>query len=87
MSEGLRPLLAALANGGPPVTASIQSAAKLVAQNLLSYYHGDEPGQVPGILPGPPDRGTGPYYWVRGGADPSTGRRPPPAFVVNASLC
>lgn len=43
--------------------ASIQSAAKLVAQNLLSYYHGDQPGQIPGILPGPPP--TGPYYWVR----------------------
>ncbi|KAK3901699.1 glycoside hydrolase [Staphylotrichum tortipilum] len=46
--------------------ASIQSAANVVAQSLLSYYHGDEPGQVPGILPGPPQRGTGPYYWWEG---------------------
>lgn len=69
------------------MTASIQSAAKVVAQNLLSYYHGDEPGQVPGILPGPPDRGTGPYYWVRSVADRSAGHRRRPAVVVNASLC
>ncbi|KAK3901793.1 hypothetical protein C8A05DRAFT_34523 [Staphylotrichum tortipilum] len=47
---------------------SIQSAAKVVAKNLLSYYHGDEPGQIPGILPGPPDSGRGPYYWWEGGA-------------------
>ncbi|KAM7212984.1 mannan endo-1,6-alpha-mannosidase [Rhypophila decipiens] len=46
--------------------ASIKSAAKLIAQNLMSYYHGDEPGQTPGILPGPPPAGD--YYWWEGGA-------------------
>ncbi|KAM7185116.1 putative glycoside hydrolase [Naviculisporaceae sp. PSN 640] len=46
--------------------ASIKSAAKLVARNLMSYYHGDEPGQTPGILPGPPPNGA--YYWWEGGA-------------------
>jgi len=46
--------------------ASIKSASKTVAQNLISYYHGDEPGQIPGILPGPPPGG--PYYWWEGGA-------------------
>ena len=37
-----------------------------MAQNLLSYYHGHEPGQTPGILPGPPPVGL--YYWWEGGA-------------------
>ncbi|KAK3317927.1 putative dfg5 protein [Apodospora peruviana] len=45
---------------------SIKSVAKLVASNLMSYYHGDEPGNIPGILPGPPP--AGPYYWWEGGA-------------------
>jgi hypothetical protein len=42
---------------------SIKSAAKVVARNLLTYYHGDQPGQIPGVLPGPPPGGL--YYWVR----------------------
>lgn len=32
----------------------------------MSYYRGDQPGQVPGILPGPPPDGD--YYWWQGGA-------------------
>ncbi|KAI1364352.1 family 76 glycoside hydrolase [Xylaria arbuscula] len=47
-------------------TASIKKAAALVAEDLLSFYHGDEPGWVPGILPGPPPDGD--YYWWQGGA-------------------
>ncbi|POS68711.1 glycosylhydrolase family 76-2 [Diaporthe helianthi] len=47
-------------------TDSIKSAAKQVAINLMSYYRGDQPGQVPGILPGPPPAGD--YYWWQGGA-------------------
>lgn len=47
-------------------TDSIRSAARTVAANLMSYYHGDEPGQTPGILPGPPP--AGPYYWWQAGA-------------------
>jgi mannan endo-1,6-alpha-mannosidase len=46
--------------------ASIKDAAKLIAKNLLSYYKGDQPGQIPGILPGPPP--IGPYYWWLAGA-------------------
>ncbi|ORY57737.1 glycoside hydrolase family 76 protein [Pseudomassariella vexata] len=46
--------------------ASIKAAAALVAEDLLTFYHGDEPGQVPGILPGPPPDGD--YYWWIGGA-------------------
>ncbi|OIW27116.1 putative dfg5 protein [Coniochaeta ligniaria NRRL 30616] len=47
-------------------TDSIKAAAKIVASNLMSYYQGNEPGQTPGILPGPPP--AGPYYWWEGGA-------------------
>ncbi|KAI0190954.1 mannan endo-1,6-alpha-mannosidase DCW1-like protein [Xylaria flabelliformis] len=46
--------------------ASIKAAAALVAEDLLTFYHGDEPGWVPGILPGPPPDGD--YYWWQGGA-------------------
>ncbi|KAI1436901.1 family 76 glycoside hydrolase, partial [Xylaria sp. CBS 124048] len=45
---------------------SIKQAAALVAEDLLTFYHGDEPGWVPGILPGPPPDGD--YYWWQGGA-------------------
>ncbi|KAK2611979.1 hypothetical protein QQS21_001944 [Conoideocrella luteorostrata] len=34
----------------------------------MSMYHGNESGQIPGILPGPPASGLGPYYWWEGGA-------------------
>ncbi|KAI9650792.1 hypothetical protein NHQ30_000823 [Ciborinia camelliae] len=39
---------------------SIKSAASTVAANLVSYYHGNESGQVPGLLPPP-------YFWWEGG--------------------
>lgn len=32
----------------------------------MSFYHGTEEGQTPGILPGPPPQG--PYYWWQAGA-------------------
>ncbi|KAI8633563.1 glycoside hydrolase family 76 protein [Xylariaceae sp. FL1651] len=44
----------------------IRSAARTLAYDLMSYYHGNESGQTPGILPGPPP--AGPYYWWEGGA-------------------
>ncbi|KAG6116430.1 hypothetical protein E4U14_000220 [Claviceps sp. LM454 group G7] len=47
---------------------NIIQTSKSVAQDLMSLYHGDEPGQIPGILPGPPASGLGPYYWWEGGA-------------------
>lgn len=40
---------------------SIKAAAKLVADNMVSYYTGDRPGDVPGNLPAP-------YYWWEAGA-------------------
>ncbi|KAI0006835.1 glycoside hydrolase family 76 protein [Xylariaceae sp. FL0662B] len=45
---------------------SIRDAAKQVAYDLMSFYHGNESGQIPGILPGPPPGGD--YYWWQGGA-------------------
>ncbi|KAK3502818.1 glycosyl hydrolase family 76-domain-containing protein [Neurospora crassa] len=50
----------------PICTDSIKHAASLVASDLLTYYHGSEPGQTPGILPGPPPAGD--YYWWESGA-------------------
>ncbi|KAI0470634.1 glycoside hydrolase family 76 protein [Xylariaceae sp. FL0804] len=47
-------------------TDSIKQAAAEVAEDLLTYYKGDEPGQTVGILPGPPP--AGPYYWWEAGA-------------------
>ncbi|KAI1812916.1 glycoside hydrolase family 76 protein [Poronia punctata] len=44
----------------------ILAASKTLAYDLMSYYHGNESGQTPGILPGPPPAGD--YYWWEGGA-------------------
>ncbi|OWP02056.1 glycoside hydrolase family 76 protein [Marssonina coronariae] len=40
---------------------SIKSAASTIANGLLSFYHGNEPGQIPGLLP-PPH-----FWWETGG--------------------
>ncbi|KAF3174321.1 hydrolase 76 protein [Orbilia oligospora] len=40
---------------------SIKAAAKIAAEGLVEYYHGDEPGQIQGNLPQP-------YYWWECGA-------------------
>ncbi|KAI8946978.1 glycoside hydrolase family 76 protein [Xylaria longipes] len=45
---------------------NIIASAKTLAYDLMSYYHGNESGQTPGILPGPPPAGE--YYWWEGGA-------------------
>ncbi|RDW64011.1 hypothetical protein BP5796_10513 [Coleophoma crateriformis] len=42
-------------------TDSIKKAASDVAWGLVSYYKGNESGQIPGLLPGP-------YYWWEAGA-------------------
>ncbi|EFX04670.1 putative dfg5 protein [Grosmannia clavigera kw1407] len=47
-------------------TDAIKQSAKTLAADLLTYYHGEELGQTPGILPGPPP--AGPYYWWEAGA-------------------
>ncbi len=43
--------------------ADIKGSAKTLAYDLLTYYNGNESGQVPGILPGPPPAGD--YYCGR----------------------
>ncbi|KAI1194677.1 glycoside hydrolase family 76 protein [Nemania serpens] len=45
---------------------NILATSKTLAYDLMSYYHGNESGQTPGILPGPPPAGD--YYWWEGGA-------------------
>ncbi|KLU86540.1 mannan endo-1,6-alpha-mannosidase DCW1 [Magnaporthiopsis poae ATCC 64411] len=47
-------------------TADIKTTAASIAADLMAYYKGNLPGQVPGILPGPPPAGD--YYWWEGGA-------------------
>ncbi|KAM0333394.1 hypothetical protein ACHAQA_002055 [Verticillium albo-atrum] len=44
----------------------IKKSAKTLAYDLMTYYHGNESGQTPGILPGPPPAGD--YYWWEAGA-------------------
>ncbi|KAJ6439271.1 hypothetical protein O9K51_07156 [Purpureocillium lavendulum] len=38
-------------------------AASTLAHDLLQYYHGNETGGIPGLLPGPPPAGE--YYWYQ----------------------
>ncbi|GAB1315113.1 hypothetical protein MFIFM68171_05323 [Madurella fahalii] len=47
-------------------TADIKETAATIAWDLMQYYHGNETGQTPGILPGPPPAGD--YYWWEAGA-------------------
>ncbi|OJJ55435.1 hypothetical protein ASPSYDRAFT_183495 [Aspergillus sydowii CBS 593.65] len=42
-------------------TASVKEACKTIAKNMVSYYTGYRPGDVPGNLPDP-------YYWWEAGA-------------------
>lgn len=63
MRHGIRLLLA---HSADPSTADIKKTASTVVWDLLQYYHGNETGQTPGILPGPPPMGD--YYWWEAGA-------------------
>lgn len=42
-------------------TDSIKAAARNAAHGMVSFYNGNETGQIPGLLPGP-------YYWWEAGA-------------------
>lgn len=46
----------------------IKESARTLAYDLMLYYNGNQSGQIPGILPGPPTEGKGDYYWWEGGA-------------------
>ncbi|SPN97489.1 probable DFG5 protein [Cephalotrichum gorgonifer] len=45
---------------------NIRKSAALLAADTMAFYSGDQPGQTPGILPGPPPAGD--YYWWQAGA-------------------
>ncbi|KAK0727029.1 glycoside hydrolase [Lasiosphaeria miniovina] len=73
VSSALRAAVAVLAAGGVAnaaysiaTTDDIKETAATIAWDLMQYYHGNESGQTPGILPGPPPAGD--YYWWEGGA-------------------
>ncbi|SPO07441.1 probable DFG5 protein [Cephalotrichum gorgonifer] len=44
----------------------IRRSAALLAHDTTAFYTGNQTGQTPGILPGPPPQGD--YYWWQGGA-------------------
>jgi len=46
---------------------SVKSVASTLAYDMMTYYSGNQTGQVPGILPGPCDS-TACYYWWEAGA-------------------
>ncbi|KAK3321732.1 mannan endo-1,6-alpha-mannosidase DCW1-like protein [Apodospora peruviana] len=48
--------------------AEIKESARTLAYDLMLFYQGNKTGEIPGILPGPPDDGKGDYYWWEGGA-------------------
>ncbi|KAK8913267.1 hypothetical protein H634G_08499 [Metarhizium anisopliae BRIP 53293] len=48
--------------------AAIKESARTLAYDLMLFYKGNQSGEIPGILPGPPADGKGPYYWWEGGA-------------------
>ncbi|KAL2135385.1 hypothetical protein VTI74DRAFT_8797 [Chaetomium olivicolor] len=47
-------------------TEDIKRTAADAAWDMMQYYKGNQSGQTPGILPGPPPAGD--YYWWEGGA-------------------
>lgn len=47
---------------------AIQDSTKTLAYDLMVLYVGNQTGQEPGILPGPPSENKGDYYWWEGGA-------------------
>ncbi|TQN68190.1 Mannan endo-1,6-alpha-mannosidase DCW1 [Colletotrichum shisoi] len=49
-------------------TESIKASAKTLAYDLMTQYKGNQSGEIPGILPGPPTEHKGDYYWWEGGA-------------------
>ncbi|KAH7176632.1 glycoside hydrolase family 76 protein, partial [Dactylonectria macrodidyma] len=57
-------VLSSVASGydlNPNSTESVKTIAKSMVENLMTFYHGDEPGHTPGLLPDP-------YYWWEAGA-------------------
>ncbi|KAH6605185.1 glycoside hydrolase family 76 protein [Trichoderma cornu-damae] len=53
--------LAMAYNLDPDSPESVKSISKQMAEDLVAFYHGNEPGGTPGLLPDP-------YYWWEAGA-------------------
>lgn len=50
----------------------ILGSSRTLAHDLMAFYKGNETGQIPGLLPGPPTTSEGGYYFWQGGALMST---------------
>jgi len=59
---GVRPVLLADKRHSP--SDSTKQAASTLARGVIQYYKGNQTGEIPGILPGPPPAGD--YYWYQG---------------------
>nr|6RY0_A Chain A, Mannan endo-1,6-alpha-mannosidase [Thermochaetoides thermophila DSM 1495]6RY1_A Chain A, Mannan endo-1,6-alpha-mannosidase [Thermochaetoides thermophila DSM 1495]6RY2_A Chain A, Mannan endo-1,6-alpha-mannosidase [Thermochaetoides thermophila DSM 1495]6RY5_A Chain A, Mannan endo-1,6-alpha-mannosidase [Thermochaetoides thermophila DSM 1495]6RY6_A Chain A, Mannan endo-1,6-alpha-mannosidase [Thermochaetoides thermophila DSM 1495]6RY7_A Chain A, Mannan endo-1,6-alpha-mannosidase [Thermo len=46
----------------------ILESARTLAYDMMLFYKGNQSGEIPGILPGPPTEHKGDYYWWEGGA-------------------
>ncbi|GKT40515.1 mannan endo-1,6-alpha-mannosidase DCW1 [Colletotrichum spaethianum] len=45
---------------------NIVESSRSLAKDVMTFYHGEEPGNIPGILPGPPTFDNGDYWWYQG---------------------
>ncbi|KAL1877461.1 hypothetical protein Daus18300_002448 [Diaporthe australafricana] len=43
---------------------AIVESSRSLAKDMMAFYHGDDPGEIPGLLPGPPPAGD--FYWYSG---------------------
>ncbi|KAL2022142.1 hypothetical protein VTK56DRAFT_5971 [Thermocarpiscus australiensis] len=48
--------------------AEVRESARTLAFDMMLHYKGNQSGEIPGILPGPPTDHKGDYYWWEGGA-------------------
>ncbi|KAJ4396531.1 hypothetical protein N0V93_000751 [Gnomoniopsis smithogilvyi] len=62
------PIFASTASAAYSIASAsdIKSTAAQIAYDTMTYYKGNQSGQTPGILPGPPPAGD--YYWWEAGA-------------------
>ncbi|KAK2009675.1 family 76 glycoside hydrolase [Colletotrichum eremochloae] len=46
--------------------SNIVESSRSLAKDAMTFYNGEEPGNIPGILPGPPATSSGDYWWYQG---------------------
>ncbi|KAK0713752.1 glycosyl hydrolase family 76-domain-containing protein [Lasiosphaeria miniovina] len=64
-----RTATAASAQKSPYQTDSrdhILASSRTLAYDVMAFYKGNQTGQIPGLLPGPPVADMGPYWWWQG---------------------